>query len=1154
MGSDTVPPARSFGYILKQSRFAGAGDEYDRAQGGYTPRRMSLHVHRSNRTERLVDALARTVAQPLASVFQAEWVTVSSPGMERWLSMELGKRLGVWANPAFPFPRKLIETVLAAVLPDSEAQLAYDPTCMLFAIARLLRERADDPELAQPVQYCELSQPVHSSAEATRDRRRLALAQRLADLFDQYLTYRPELALGWEAGVGADPADFANFQGPLFRALAREYGPHHLPARARAVLRSLAKAGLPAGLPERLHLFGISTLPPLYLDVLAALAEHCEVHLFLLSPTREYYGDLRSARERKRRSRRQLSFGEAAFRSEPHALLASLGRHGREFNDLLEELPQYAEARTDLYEDPGTDSLLHALQADLLALRTRGQAPDELAPLPLTAADRSLSIHACHGPMREVEVLHDQLCELISAGVEPHEIIVMTPNIRDYAALIDAVFSQAEAQRPSIPFRIADRGAADSEPLIAALDALLDVLQSRFGANQVLDLLGLPLVRDRFGIAPDQVETLREWVEASGIRWGVDAAHRGEVGQPEFAENTWRFGLARLALGFSTGAAPAQLFAGVAPAAIDSADGALLGSFLEFCKQLFAFRIELRAAASAPVWSERLARLLGALLAGDSSSAAEHKLVRRALSELEQHAARADFDEAFDLTTLRALLTRTLSSRLPAHGFLSGGVTFCQLMPMRSIPFKVLCLLGMNDGVFPATDSTLAFDLMQRERKPGDRSRRDDDRQLFLEALLCARESLIITFIGQSLKDGKLLPPSVLVNELIDHVSQNFVLPDAANAEDAQAAVQRMERRLVLRHPLSAASPRYFGTDSDPRLFSFSSASCQAAAALCQPSRRRPSFSQLRSPEHDRLIEVSLADLERGLMRPSREFCQRRLALYLGDDLARVEEREPFALSHLERWQVASDLLHDQRRGDGAVDALTVLRAEGRLPLAAAGRLEQAALQADVTAILRALDETARSEPLPTLEVDLTLGGVRVTGRIDGLWSAGHVRAQYSKLNSRQELRHFIRHVVLRCVALQAPQLRLPDKSILIGRDEKGAIGTLHFVDIRDPAALLAELLRTYELALNGPLPLFPAASRGYAEALVSGKPRDLAIAQARRMFMASSSQDFGADNQDAYVQQLFTDFDVALEQRPREFEAAAERVYVPLFDHRRSP
>jgi exodeoxyribonuclease V gamma subunit len=221
-------------------------------------------------------------------------------------------------------------------------------------------------------------------------------------------------------------------------------------------------------------------------------------------------------------------------------------------------------------------------------------------------------------------------------------------------------------------------------------------------------------------------------------------------------------------------------------------------------------------------------------LAGDSSSAAEHKLVRRALSELEQHAARAGFAEAFDLTTLRALLTRTLSSRLPAHGFLSGGVTFCQLMPMRSIPFKVLCLLGMNDGVFPATDSTLAFDLMQRERKPGDRSRRDDDRQLFLEALLCARESLIITFVGQSLKDGKLLPPSVLVNELIDHVSQNFALPhDAnANADDAQAAVQRMERRLILRHPLSAASPRYFGTDSDPRLFSFSSASCEAAAAL----------------------------------------------------------------------------------------------------------------------------------------------------------------------------------------------------------------------------------------------------------------------------------------------------------------------------------
>jgi exodeoxyribonuclease V gamma subunit len=1100
---------------------------------------MSLHVHRSNRTERLVDALARTVAQPLASVFQAEWVTVSSPGMERWLSMELGKRLGVWANPAFPFPRRLIETILAAVLPASDAELAYDPTCMLFSIARLLREHAADPELADAVRYC---------ADRTSDRRRLALAQRLADLFDQYLTYRPELALGWEAGVSSD------FQGALFRALARQHGPLHLPARARAALRRLSELGRPAALPERLHVFGVSTLPPLYLDLLAALAEHCELHLFLLSPTREYYGDLRSPRERRRRSPgRQLSFGEAAFRSEPHALLASLGRHGREFNDLLEQLPQYAEDPRELYEDPGTDSLLHTLQSDLLALATRG-APGDLPLQPLSAADRSLSIHACHGPMREVEVLHDQLSELISAqGIEPHQIIVMTPDIRAYAPLIDAVFSQAPSQRPSIPFRIADRGAADSEPLIAALDALLDVLQGRFGANQVLDLLGIELVRDRFDIAPDQVETLRAWVEESGIRWGVDAAHRGEVGQPACAENTWRFGLQRLALGYSTGGPAEQLFAGVAPAAIESADGALLGSFLNFCTQLFAFRVELRDPAPAPVWSERFARLLTALLSVDSNSAAEHKLVRRALLELEQHAARAGFSESFDLTTLRALLNRTLSARLPAQGFLSGGVTFCQLMPMRSIPFKVLCLLGLNDGVFPASDGALAFDLMQRERKPGDRSRRDDDRQLFLEALLCARESLLITYVGQSLKDGKPLPPSVLVSELIDHVAESFVLAPEPSAERATPR-ERVERRLVLRHPLSVASPRYFGADDDARLFSYSSASCQAAAALCRPMQRRPSFSRLSRPAASGVIEVSLAELERGLMRPSREFCQRRLALYLGDDLARVEEREPFVLNHLERWQIASDLLENQRRGQSPAGALTVLRAAGRLPLAAAGKREQEALQADVTAILRTLDETVKSPQLPALEVDLLLNGVRLTGSLDGLWSEAHVRAQYSRFQTRHELRHFVRHVVLCCMAQQAPQLRLPETSVLIGRDKDGAIGTLHFVDVRDPAALLADLLRAYSAALNGPLPLFPSASRRYAELLASGKPRDVALAQARKAFTSAGAQFSSADDRDAYVQQLFADFDTALEQQPGEFEAAAERVYLPLFEHRRTP
>jgi exodeoxyribonuclease V gamma subunit len=1024
----------------------------------------------------------------------------------------------------------LIESVLSSLLPDAPGGLAYEPTSMLFGLARLLHEREDDAAIAEALRYCEGGQ---------RDRRRFALAQRLADLFDQYLTYRPTLALEWEAGAVDD------FQSALFRELARAHGRGHLPARARAALSRLEQGARPQGLPERLHVFGVSSLPPLYLDILAALSRERDIHLFLLSPTREYYGDLRSGRRKLRSQRRQLSFGDAGFRSEPHGLLASLGRHGREFSELLEERTAYVET-ADLYEDAGTSSLLTTIQSDLLALRVRGDGPQQTPRAILRDDDSSLAIHACHGPMREVEVLHDQLSALISErAIEPHEIVVMMPRIRDYAPVIEAVFSQDERQRPSIPFRIADRTLGESEPLIAALDALLDVLQGRFGANQVLDLLGLELVRARFEIAPDQVETLRDWVTESGIRWGVDAAHRAEVGQPARAENTWRFGLARLVLGFSTGASADRLFQAISPAAVDSSDAELLGNFLSFCDTLFSFRSELGEAANAASWSERVARLLAALTFGEGQDAAEQKLVRRALAELEAHAARAQFDEHFDLTTLRALLDRTLSSRLAAAGFLSGGVTFCQLMPMRSIPFKVLCMIGLNDGVFPASDGAFAFDLIQRDRKLGDRSRRDDDRQLFLEALLCARESLIISYIGQSLKDGKLMPPSVLVSELIDHVAENFTLAgESASTRDA------IEARLVLRHPLSAASPRYFGRDPDRRLFSFSRAACNAATVSTRAHRRPPPFALGELPSA-RPNEISLADLERGLMRPSREFCQRRLALYLGDDLSTVEEREPFSLDALERWQIASELLEAQRRGDSGSGALSVLRAEGRLPLGAAGALAHRALAGDVSAIVHELERTARHERLPPVEVDLSIDGVRITGSLDELWSEAHVRAQYSRLNTRHELRHFIRCVALRCTALDRPELRLPERSILIGRKDDGAIEALEFCDFRDPKAALSELLRLYLSALNGPLPLFPLSSLEYAKQIHQGRSQDAALAGARAKFTSSGTQAI-CDDSDPYVAQLFPDFDAMMSSQRDQFVAAAESVYLPLFKHRR--
>ena len=1109
---------------------------------------MPLFVHRSNRTERLVDALATVVAKPRARehVLEPEWIVVSSPGMERWLSMQLSRRLGVWANPKFPFPRNLIQTLLDAADPDGREQGAgYEPTCMLFGIAAELRTRADDPLFAEVERY------LRDDANA---RRRLALAARLSELFDQYLTYRPDELQSWAADGGASALG-KDFQPALFRALIARHGAGHLAARAQRASRRLPHASL-SEFPQRIHLFGLSSMPPLYLELLSALASAHEAHLYLLSPTREYFADLRP--KPRRRERRQLSFDFDALDAlgedvaqEGHPLLTSLGRHARELQELLETRTSYRETAQDLYEDPGERCLLHVLQSDLLALRTRDQCGGTRHRL--RPDDDSVSIHACHSPMRELEVLHDQLSRLISErGVQPHEIIVMTPVISEYAKVIDAVFSQPESQRPLIPFRIADRGASETQALMLALDALLDVLQGRFGANQVLDLLGFDLIRAGFEIAVDQVDALRSLIEDSGIRWGVDAEHRQAQDQPACDDNTWRFGLARLALGYSTGLAPEQLFAGCSPLSLESGQGQLLGQFLAFCETLFELRQLLQAPASAQDWPSRINQVVRVVF-GDRADPGERKQLSLSLRELAEHAERAGFDEPFELTSLRALLERGLSTRQPTHGFMASGVTFCQMLPMRSIPFKVLCMIGLNDGVFPQSDTPFSFDIMHAKRRPGDRCRRDDDRQLFLEALLSAREQLLITFVGQSLKSGKPLPPSVLVNELIDCASRSCELPDAARdkALTPLARAAHMESRLLLRHPLSGTSPRYFGADADARLFSYARGSCKAARAVVARAATPARFSVLTGTPPERPTEIGLQDLERALMRPAREFCQRRLGLYLGDDLSALPEREPMELNALERWKIATEWLEHMLAGKPEASRLEVQRARGRLPHFVSGDLFYDDLQATLESIERTFGALTRGAPMRKLDVDLTLDGMHVSGSLAELFDTAHVRVQYSEPQGRHELRHFVRHVVMRCLAEQDPGLGLPRASYLIGRESSLCL------ELRGSATeALRELLLLYTEALSQPLPLFAAASRTYAEQLAKGNAREQALSAARRAYgdeyQAARDDSRGLDYSDAYAVQLFGSFEQMLAQEGSRFENSALRLYQPLMAARR--
>lgn len=1118
-----------------------------------------MYVHRSNRTEKLVEILCDVVRRPLASPFERECIVVQGRGMERWLAMQLASRLGVWANPDFPFPRSLIERAFAAASGDPEnAGAAYQPETMLWAVAELLPKFLDQPAFAPIRTYL---------ADDAQGVRLLQLAERIATAFDQYVVYRPEMILGWQEGRGDD------WQPILWRALVEHLGDHHLAVREARFARAIAQLERLDGFPSRLSLFGLSTLPPLYVRVLFALSRVVDVHLFLLSPSREYWAEIRSQREKLRTVARAAEAGREPSEDDLHLtegnpLLASLGRLGRDFQAVLEGGGDYVEADDDHYVEPPVGTLLGTVQADVLRLRERRHDVDEetderVRALPLDPDDRTIAVHSCHGPMREVEVLHDQLVRLFEElpDLQPRDVVVMTPSIDTYAPLVEAVFGEAVSRtdplRPPLPFRIADRGVRSTDEIVDAFSRVLAMIDGRVTATEVLDLLRIAAVRRRFAIDAEDVDLLRRWVGRSGVRWGVDDAHRAELGQPPFRENTWRFGLDRLLLGHAMPGHDRELFAGVLPYDdVEGSDAELLGKLAELCETLFRFRTSLRTPRTPAEWRDAFGELLGALVASDDQTADQHNDVRKALARLADRADAVKFQGALSLDGARALVQDELTRAPTARGFLSGGITFCEMVPMRAIPFRVVCLLGMNNDAFPRIRRALGFDLVARHPRRGDRSSREDDRYLFLEALLSARDRLLITYVGQSIRDNAELPPSVVVSELLDTLGESFVVPDDDDTpRDGELASERVQRRIrervVVRHPLQPFSTRYFSGDRE--LFSYARAYYDGASALRGLRSPAPPFVVAPLPRDERdgeaAPELDVDELIRFLEAPAKFFLQRRLQLSLGQDAEPIVNREPLLLDHLERWRVGDAILGDALDEDAPRDTLALLRARGELPLGTPGRCTFDDLRPEAERIAQRARQVCAAGRAPDLPVTLAVGRWRLSALLSGLYAdAGHVRVQFSRLQGRSELGAWIRHLVLCCVE----ECPVPRRASVIGRPVKGSADVhVAFRPVDDPRQVLETLIELYDAGWTRPLPLFVRASRAYAESYRLPKgTHDKALGAARKEL--DGGYGITGEAEDPYVRLAFAGRPPLADGEPaEEFARLALAVFEPLLAHR---
>ena len=898
-----------------------------------TPIEPGLMVLHGNRLEDLRDLLAAWLARAPLRPLEDELMLVQSNGIAQWLKLALARArddggLGISAAIDVQLPGRFLWTAYRAVLGREAVATTspFDKSRLTWRLLRLIPQHVDDPDFGPLRDYL-----LAGRAEAD-GLRQYQLAAQVADLFDQYQVYRVDWLDDWERGDDVlrdelrgrrTPVD-ANqrWQPRLWRLLLGDVGAgaraQHRAAVHRAFLAGIHELSeRPAALPRRIVVFGISSLPQQTLEALTALARFSQVLLVVANPCRHYWADIIEDRELLRAAHRRQHAKPglaAAPRYEDlhlHAnpLLAAWGKQGRDYIRLLDSFDDPARYRDrfsaigrsiDLFQDVPGDGLLQQVQQAVLDLQPL--PPDPAARRAWHPGDATLRMHVAHSPQREVEILHDRLLDLFEQAerdgrpLAPRDVMVMVPDIQTYAPHIEAVFGRLPAGDPRhLPWSVADQSARRSAPLIVALAHLLALPESRFAVSDILDLLDVPALRRRFGLDDDGLPTLRRWIEGAGIRWGLDGAQKLGLGLPALEQNSWRFGLRRMLLGYAVG--DGESLDGIAPyAEIGGLDAAQIGPLANLLDQLEAAWRQLGTAATPSQWAERLHALLGNFFDHDDADDAWRlNRLHDALDTWLEACGEAAFERPIPLAVVREHWLAAIDENRLSQRFLGGAVSFGTLMPMRAIPFRVVCLLGMNDGDYPRRQTPQDFDLMAQpgHARPGDRSRREDDRYLFLEALLSARDAFHLSWVGHSVRDNSVLPPSVLVGQLRDYLAAGWHHVD--ETADAPHAGQHLLDALTTSYPLQPFSRSYFEAGHDPRVFTYArqwQQVHQAPSAVAAPAALEPWLPD---------AALSLGQLHRFLARPVAFFFNQRLKVHFTESNDEALDDEPFDLDPLQR-------------------------------------------------------------------------------------------------------------------------------------------------------------------------------------------------------------------------------------------------------------
>lgn len=978
---------------------------------------MSIQLKISNSIQSLSDGLCEELKYS-QRVFQPIYIVTQTEGMNNWLKQQIADKLGIAANIQFLKPNDFIHLVFQSLGGQYGENIStHDLNWLLY---QALNEKEFKQRFSFIAQYYDSRQPDHEI-------KRMALAEKLADLFDQYQIYRTDYIELWNKNEGED-----HWQKWLW-VRAKELAEGKFKDKTeigKIILERLEdpenETRLQYKIPK-VYFFGLSLITEYHLDIIRQLAEKIEVHFLIQNPAPEDYW-YEDKPEKIFEFLKQKGYREPDEESLANPLLVGWGKIIQDTFMLLFEDDQILNSfETVQLQEPSQQSLLQKIQHSVYH-----NSKEDLAITETDLNDETVVVNSCFSPFREVEVLYNYLVHLVDvkkADLSARDIVVMVSDIDLYAPYIKAIFDNSKYK---FRYSIADESYMESDSISNALVHLLSMNEAQFTSEKVLGLLDFSWIRKNFGL--HNLELIRQIVHTAGIRFGFE----GNIAD-DSVYLSWKYGMKRIMYGLCMSGGEEYGEGAESFFPIDAIEGYQMEEAVRlvyFVESLMNAIENRRKNRSIKEWVKYIEECVQIFIGERENNETEDYVLL--LNQLERYNLLEDvFDEKISYQVFIHNFLPTLNDARRSHAFASGGITFCSLIPMRSIPFRVVALLGMNFNKFPRKDRRAAFDLMQIEKRRGDRNVKENDKNLFLETLLSAKDYLYISYIGQSLKDKSDFPPSILVDELLD-----FISAQTENSEE-------VKKKLIQKHPLHGFSKKY--NSGDEKLYSY-----LLSTALNEHKWLKAS-SEIVDWDFE---EIELNQLVNFYKDNLKTYYNKVLNVYFNQEDLSLQETELFSLDNLQQWGLKSLLLTTENSLSETVDRHIKL---GQLPLKNMGKVVIDKIDEEISWVKDEFEALTHGEKEDGVVVDLDLGETRIKGKIMGGYGNHFLMYSFSKNEAKHRFEFY-----LKCLILSAMNEGL-EMHYLSNNEQK--IYQFNEINPEEAIAKLKELVVIYQRGHSEMLP-----------------------------------------------------------------------------------